>query len=577
MNHSARIAVYLFAAACLLLAPAAHAARKAKEILQYIPAETPYVFAMTEPYPEELQEKFEPLLDETLAAYRQVMRLKLDESRAEMASAEGGAENAARMEAFVEEFMKLMSVEGIRGAGIGKDSLFAFYGDGLLPVMRLGVTDTQQFEATIKKLEEKAEQQFQLGKVDGKAYRFQDIDKLRLVVATLDKDAVITFVPTTISDERLARTLGIRKPPNTMARAKTLRKISKEYGFTEHFVGFIDVERIAATFTGDPSGLNSEILETMGYDAASLPQNCGREIGELAAVAPRIVMGYTNLDEDSMETRMVIELRDDIATGLATLPALVPGLGTDLGGLFSFGMSLDLLALRTFFEARLDAMEADPFECALFADLQASTAQGRAALAQPVPPIVYSFRGFLARITDFEGMDLASSKPPETVDGGVLVAIENAEALLAMAAMFSPELAEMNLLPDGKAREVILPESADVPMDAFAALSTNALAVTVGTEAGDRAEDMLSANGSESRPFMSFAMDTKRYNELVGQMMMIDDDDELEEGEEPLSEEMRAALRDAVLSSGSLYERMLIDMHLTTRGIEVGSRISLAE
>ena len=99
MNHSARIAVYLFAAACLLLAPAAHAARKAKEILQYIPAETPYVFAMTEPYPEELQEKFEPLLDETLAAYRQVMRLKLDESRAEMASAEGGAENAARMEA----------------------------------------------------------------------------------------------------------------------------------------------------------------------------------------------------------------------------------------------------------------------------------------------------------------------------------------------------------------------------------------------------------------------------------------------------------------------------------------------
>lgn len=76
---------------------------------------------------------------------------------------------------------------------------------------------------------------------------------------------------------------------------------------------------------------------------------------------------------------------------------------------------------------------------------------------------------------------------------------------------------------------------------------------------------------------MSFAMDTKRYNELVGQMMMIDDDDELEEGEEPLSEEMRAALRDAVLSSGSLYERMLIDMHLTTRGIEVGSRISLAE
>ena len=29
----------------------------------------------------------------------------------------------------------------------------------------------------------------------------------------------------------------------------------------------------------------------------------------------------------------------------------------------SFGFSFDLMALRAFFEARLDAMDADPYEC----------------------------------------------------------------------------------------------------------------------------------------------------------------------------------------------------------------------
>jgi hypothetical protein len=324
----------------------------------------------------------------------------------------------------------------------------------------------------------------------------------------------------------------------------------------------------------DVGGRNEEFPRLMGRDALELSEACQTEFEELANVAPRIVAGYTAVGQKSLNMKMIVEMRDDIAAGFATLPALVPGLGAELGGLMSLGFSLDLLALRAFFEARLDAMEADPFECELLGGLQAGVPQGREALAKPIPPIVYSFRGLIANLTDMRGGDLANDKPPEEIDGSVLFAIENAEALVTMGAMLSPEVAELNLLPDGKARALNLPQLADLAKEAFAALSQSALAVAVGRGADKAAETMLAAEPSASKPFASFSMDAKRYYDMMGNAVM---QAQAEEGEEPMSDELGAAVRDIMLSSGELYERMAINVHFTERGIEIGSHMTLAD
>jgi hypothetical protein len=67
---------------------------------------------------------------------------------------------------------------------------------------------------------------------------------------------------------------------------------------------------------------------------------------------------------------------------------------------------------------------------------------------------------------------------------------------------------------------------------------------------------------------MSMAFDAKRYYEFVGQAAMEGSDSE-EADEVPLA--LRAAIRDAVVSSGEMYERF------TDRGIEVNSRMTLAD
>jgi hypothetical protein len=572
MNHFFRTLIGVSATVAVLVSCRADVAHESEQLLQYIPAETPYVMAFTKPLPDDLMDKFEPVVDQTLSGYERILRYKVSEVMVELSREEGGAEKAKQLQELVDEFTSLMSVQGLRDAGIDRDSVFAIYGDGLLPVFRIELSDRDKFDAAVSRLESKSPQKFQVGTVGGESYRYYDIEEARFVVATPGDSAVITIVPSTYSDERLARALGIKKPQDNVADG--LEEIRNAYDFTDHFVGFVDVEKLAASFLGDPSGLNKELLLVAEHDPEELMEECRAEFAELASVAPRVVVGYTNVNKSFLDTRMVVELREDIASGLATLPTAVPGLGADLGGLLSFGFSLDPMAARSFLEARLDAMEADPFECADLGELQASVAQGRQALAQPLPPVVYNFSGMLAHISDVQGMNLGTKKPPESVDASFLVAFKNAQDLVNMASMMIPQVAEMNLLPDGKARALDLPQLAEIADKAFVALSNVGISVAMGEGSAENSEAMLVADVEMPPPFVSFSMDSKRYYDFIGDALM--QENETEDGEsEPLA--LRTAMRDVMVSSGELYERVSVNVHLTERGVEIGSRMTLSD
>ena len=190
-------------------------------------------------------------------------------------------------------------------------------------------------------------------------------------------------------------------------------------------------------------------------------------------------MGYTAISPERFDSQFIVELRDDIATSLTALPAPVPGLGEDTGGLMSIGMSIDVMAMRNFYEARLDALEADPFLCEEFADIQAGVADGRTALQQPVPPMVYDFRGFVGVINDIKGLDMATRTPPTSVDGQFLFAMDNAPALVSLGAMLSPELAGLDLQPDGEPVQLDMPQAQMLGGDVFVAMTDDALALSL--------------------------------------------------------------------------------------------------
>jgi hypothetical protein len=567
----------VFAVAIFSVSGANAASGNSADLLKYIPADTPYVIASTEPLPSKLAAKLEPTVDEILQSYQSILRYVMTEQLAKLSSEEGGEDKAAQLQGVGEEFLSLMSLEGIRGAGIERDAAFALYGNGLLPVLRFELSKSELFNAAVERIEKKAGESLLIGEAKGASYKYADADKMKLIIATLHDQAVITVVPSSFDETQVAAALGVKAPRKNLKKSKVLRSIGKEYGFSDYLVGFVDNQRIAGIFAGNATDGDKELFAAIGEQPPELTDVCSAEVMEMASVAPRIVFGYSDITTQQLSSTMIVELREDIAAGLATIPAAVPGLGIDHGGFMSFGFGLNPMALREFYEARLDAMEADPLECEKFADLQAGVAKGRAALNKPLPPVVYSFRGFVANIADIQGMDMTSGTPPESIDASILVAVENAESLVMLAAMMDPQIAALNLVSDGKPVKLDLTQLAEIADVAFAALSANALSVSLGAGAESNSADMLVADSADPAPFMSMSMDSARYYAMVGEAMSKEQPADAEEDGEPMPDEIRSAMRDIMALSGNMYERLSVDIRFTQRGIELGGLMKLSD
>lgn len=545
------------------------------EILGYVPADTPYVFAALETAPDEVADKMGENATRIVKAYATVLKAALNEPPAEGQEPVLQPEERKRVSAILEELAAMVTPEGVPEAGIDRHSQMALYGVGLLPVLRVTLSDAAKFEAFLKRMEERAGKAMSVGSIDGHAYRYAGGESAKVILAVLEDQLVATFVPAALPEDLMKRVLGLTLPESSIADTDELAALAKKYGFTAYGLGLVDVQRIAATFLDQQSGVNESLLALMEHDRSELSDVCRDEIRAVAGLVPRVVTGYTEMTAEQIRSNSVFELRSDIAAGLQTITAPVPGLGQPHDALFSFGMSFDLPALRDFYAARLDAMEADPFECELFADLQDGVAKSRQALQQPVPPFVNDFHGFLAVIDDIQGLDIATRQPPTDIDMRFLISAANAPSLLAMGAMFSPQLASLDVKPDATPVRIELPPTGSPITSAWIAMSNDGIALAVGDGMETGLADMLSAASTEPSPFVSMDVDAARYYGFLGDVLessQVGDD-----GERRASPETAAATGNLMRSLESMFDRITVDVQFTPQGIEMPSTMVLAK
>lgn len=544
----------------------------ASGILSYVPADAPYVFASIAPLPDNVMDKLEPSIDRILAAYETMLQELFVMATAEIDASGEESEDATRAAAVIGELSSLLSMDGLRGAGFDRESRSALYGNGLLPVLRIEVTDGELFEAALIRIEESSGATMDVAMISGSPVRYITAEEFKLLIAVLDKQVVISMAPERFSDEQLSTLLGFTAPASNITDSGKLQSIADEYGFGDYFIGYFDIAEMVNTFTGDASGLDADLLATMDGHT-ELSDVCRADIRSVASVAPRMVMGYTSITTERFDSKVVVELRNDIAKGLTQIPTSVPGLGTDMGGLMSFGMSLDIKALRAFVETQLDALEADPYRCEDFAAMDAGVVQARAALEQPVMPMIYDFRGFVALIENIEGLDMATQSPPTSVDGQFLLAMRDAPAMVALGTMFSPELAGLGLQADGKPVLLEVPQAQMLGGDVYIAMNDDAVALSVGTGADSKLGAMLTADATDNGTLFSFGMDAGRYYAFAGEAMAEAQNDD----DNPMSPAMQHATQEIMLAMADMFDRMSVDVRLTEDGIVMEGIETLAE
>ena len=544
----------------------------ANAILDYVPADSPYVFASISPLPDDVMDKLDPNIDRILAAYETLMQELFAMATSEIDASDADDEEMQRAAAVVGELSSLLSIEGLRGAGFERGSRSALYGNGLLPVLRLEVTDGALFEAALVRIEESSGEKMEVATISGSPVRFIEVEEIKLLISVLDKQVVVSVAPASFSDDQLSTLLGFTAPASSIADSGKLQSIADEYGLSDYFIGYFDIAEIVDTFTGGGSGLDADLVALMG-DQDELSDVCRTEIRSMAGVAPRAVMGYTEINTERFNSKFVVELRDDIAEGLTQLTAPVPGLGGDMGGLMSFGMSLDIKAMREFVETQLDALEADPYLCEKFVGLDEGIAQARVGLQQPVMPMIYDFRGIIAIVENIEGLNMATQTPPTAVDGQFLLAMANAPAMVSMGTMFSPELAALDLQADGEPVLLDLPQAEMMGGDVYIAMNDDAVAMSVGAGAELKLGDRLTADAADNGTLFSFGMDAGRYYEFTGEAIAQAQNDD----DNPMTPEMQQATMEIMLAMADMFDRMSVDIRLTQDGIVMDGVETLAE
>ena len=545
--------------------------RSSEGLLKYVPADTPYLLAMPTALPDDVLDQLEPQADVTLKMYPALIKGILNSVIATKQGEGEDIDDLQEVMPFVDELGGLLSIEGLHAAGIDRESLLVMYGVGLLPVIRITLSDGSLLEAAVTRLEDAAQKKMSVATIGAHEYRYAGGDKAQVIVAIIDNELVVSVVPAELSEEHLNAVLGLTLPDENVAESLALQNLADKYDFREYLVGFIDLERIASVFLDDQAGVNAQLLSMMEYDGGAISDTCKADARSLAGIMPRIVVGYSDISVEKLSSKAVFELRQDLASGLSTMTAPVPGLGSDHGGIFSVGMSTDILAAREYYSGRLDAMESKPYECEEFADLQAGVASGREVLNQPVPPIVYGFKGFLAVIEDIEGLDLKHQQPPTSVDMRLLVSIDNTEGLLAMGALFSPELAALNIEPNGEPVKLEMGQIAALGLTVHVAMTDSAIALSVGDGIEDKLGDMLQAKVSDPSPFMTFDMDAARYYSFIGDAMLADG------GGMDAMPELREATQAIMDMASESFSRLSITVDFTEHGIELQSTVHLTQ
>ncbi len=536
-------------------------------LLSFIPADTPYVVASTERMPEAQIAAWQAQSASAFEFYA----LSLEDVAA--STGKDGGDEAARQgletaRAVIGE-LAAASREGRLGAllGIDVDADYAFYGQGLLPTLRVQTVDPEATRAFIASVEQRAGAPMPTTTVQGREVwqLAGTATEPSLVAGLLDGWLVVALAPPAADEATLASVLGLAAPANPMSDDDRLAALRETYGFTPDVAGYVDLRRIAGIVSGAARGPHDAALLA---DVPPMDATCQAEIASLGEAWPRMAFGVTAMDGRTQRSLAVVEARTDIAADLAGLSIAYPGgTATDPALTMDVGIALDLAKVVGTASKWSNAFATAPYQCAELAGI--NTAMGQ--LQQGTMGLAMAGglgHGLRMQVSELE-LDLASGAPPRFA-GRVVVASNNPQGLLGMASMQLPAMAAAGLAPGAgvKAIEGGLP-GLEGPVHAVMGERALAMSIGEGQEAG--LEALLATDAADTR-VVGYAVSGEGYARMMTSMNQAQAALAMP-GADPAREARKAELMAEMMRAS--FERMESGVRFTARGIEMDATVTL--
>ena len=489
-------------AALLFALPRAFAAAP----IDYVPADTAYVLTSLNAMPPAAAERLQRYIEPVSAAFTSGFNAGLLK---ELALASGtDAKAAARAEA--EQGWQLLSDlgqlwvndEAALKAGFKPKALFAIYGVGAVPVLRMEISDSAKVSATIvqsldkiialskranaKKPTKDRLPEFSFSRAalrSGEIFRL-GTEKIQPIVVVEGKHLVLSLMPLGAK----ADLVDMVAPANAIAAKAVSNKLAalrSRYGFDGFGLGFIEFAALSKVYMGSPNRLETALWAANEKGKLPAPTAaCKTEM--LAAInnMPRVVVGYTEISGTKFTQKMVLELAPPIAQKFANSVSPMPAFGA--GNAFKMGFSIDPLKLMDAMRVQADKITTNPYTCKEMLSLNESASKLKESLANPMLGMVSMVKGFGVSADSME-MNLAAEKPePRNITANAAIFTDQPEAVLGMLQGYLPQLANTKPTLDGKPVALDAAAFAGIPKgglsvnEGYAAMTKSMLIVGVG-------------------------------------------------------------------------------------------------
>ncbi|HTD29143.1 MAG TPA: hypothetical protein VK660_07100 [Xanthomonadaceae bacterium] len=410
--------------------------------------------------------------------------------------------NAVKTEVAGKDVKGLMDL-----TGVNMQAHAAFYGIGLVPVLRVELAKPDNLRATIGRIETTSGSKLATGKVGNLDYWVVHggaaDPKLEGVFAISGKQLVATIAPAKASDADLRTLFGLDKPAKSLAASGDLAALDKKMNYLSYTSGYIDSARIVAALKSPPTPLETSFLTAIGQTKPSVDAVCAAEYDSIATAWPRASFGITDLSVKHMALRGVLETRADIAKDLMTLRAPMPGMKLAQDSLVDFGFSANLTKLPDLATKYADATAKTPWKCPQLASLNQSAEQSKTTLTNPAfagyAPMFNGFHAIVDKLVMTEG------NPVPDIAAVIVIGSANPTQLLAMAGQAVPTIASAGLKPDGVAKP--LPPIPNMPITAplFGAMTDKLLAVSIGAGEDAKIPDAMKLDDAQQPLFAAGA------------------------------------------------------------------------
>ncbi len=535
-------------------------------IMEYIPADTPilvtYMKDPKHPIPENLKLKVGKMFNNI----GEIMKVAMQEN---MKKYDNKAENSD-VNASEEFIDKWFSEDGLKKMGVSiEENEFALYTVNYFPVMRMTLAKSHNIEELFDELMVKANQSeadAALKKtVDGHTVYIIGDKEMKVMFSIKGNSIAGSFAPSREVDQLMPQLLGFEKPSKNIAQSKQYHNTVNKYNYLRNNVYWINFRELADVFV-NPSQHETPLIDMLEVQDNMFSADCKTEILGMVDKFPRLVGGYTSMEEHTISSHMAIELAEGLGSKLSTMTGRIPSSGADAA--ISYGFSFDIEAAKKLALEFVSEIEVSPYKCEYMSNLNNQVQTFKAQLEQPLPPFVSNFKGVNVIVNELD-LDLTQKDPSEMVKNlkaKFLLAVDNPEALKGMAEMMMPEIQKLGLKKGESAVNIsnLIPISgSQIPVNldhVFLAMGGDTLGASLGE--GTDAELTKDVSADSSSELFNINISAEIYKNLFSGLGDLSKD--LGDGAQ-----QQINIQKMLMTDMLWWESESASMNFTDRGFEV--------